>query len=70
MATGTGMDEFSIEFSDLEDSGYEFTFVNYDGFECVICLKIIRNFVELPCGHAGCDTCIEQWEKKKRYIHF
>lgn len=50
--------------SDNEDSGFDFEFVNCDHYQCIICLKIIKGFVELPCGHAGCKYCIEQWEKK------
>ena len=53
----TSSDEGSLD-------GYRFRFVNNDGYECIFCLKIIRGFVELPCGHAGCDYCVEQWEKK------
>ena len=46
------------------NSGLEFQFVNCDDYQCIICLKIIKNFVELPCGHAGCDGCIEKWEER------
>ena len=47
-----------------DDSGLDFQFVNCDDYQCIICLKIIRNFVELPCGHAGCDGCISRWEEQ------
>ena len=36
---------------------------NEDKFLCLICSKIIINFIELPCSHVGCKYCIEQCEK-------
>ena len=66
------IDEYGIIFTHLSSSdeetldGYHFEFVcnNTDeAYECMICLKIIKNFVELLCGHAGCHYCIQQWEK-------
>ena len=51
---------------DKEDnSGYDLEFVSCDDYQCIICSKIIKNFVELPCGHAGCDGCITRWEMTK-----
>ena len=47
-----------------ENMGYPFEFLEPD-FQCIICQFVIRGFTELPCGHAGCKYCIEQWEKRK-----
>ena len=47
---------------ETDNTGYDFEFVDCDDYQCMICLKIIRMFVELPCGHAGCNGCIQQWE--------
>ncbi|XP_066914167.1 TNF receptor-associated factor 6-like isoform X2 [Clytia hemisphaerica] len=44
--------------------GYHFELVEND-FQCIICHYVIRGFTELPCGHAGCKFCIEEWEKRK-----
>ena len=44
-----------------EETGYSVEFL--DGtFECVICKLTIRELIELPCGHAGCKSCIQKWE--------
>ena len=66
MATSGINDDYLSTSSDEENlDGYHFNFTTNDGcYECVICLKIIKNFIDLPCGHAGCDYCIQQWEKK------
>uniref|UniRef100_A0A7M5V9W7 RING-type domain-containing protein n=1 Tax=Clytia hemisphaerica TaxID=252671 RepID=A0A7M5V9W7_9CNID len=47
-----------------ENIGYHFELVEND-FQCIICHYVIRGFTELPCGHAGCKFCIEEWEKRK-----
>ena len=50
-----------------ENLGYPFEFVEPD-LECIICTFVIRGFTELPCGHAGCKLCIEEWEKRQGYV--
>jgi len=35
-----------------------------DNFTCNICRRIIRDFVELPCKHAGCRRCVRKWGKE------
>ena len=54
MATSGINDGYLSTSSDEENlDGYHFNFTNNDGcYECVICLKIIKNFIDLPCGHA------------------
>lgn len=64
----SGINDLHSSSDEENQDGYHFEFVNNssgDGYECVICLKIIKNFVELPCGHAGCCFCIEQCEKRR-----
>ena len=64
MATSGNGFFLQVSTENTEDSGYDFQFVNCDDYQCIICLKIIKDFVELPCGHAGCDGCINRWEEK------
>uniref|UniRef100_A0A7M5V2I6 RING-type domain-containing protein n=1 Tax=Clytia hemisphaerica TaxID=252671 RepID=A0A7M5V2I6_9CNID len=45
--------------------GFPFEFLETADFQCIICTHVIRGFTELPCGHAGCKLCIEEWEKRK-----
>ena len=45
--------------------GYDFDTKENNLYECPICKKIIRQFTELPCEHATCKSCIENWEIKK-----
>ena len=50
--------------------GYNFELVdekNPEQFTCIVCHLIIRGFVEVRCGngHAGCQFCIDEWEKQK-----
>lgn len=44
--------------------GYNFVPKNETAYECAICKKIIRLFTKLPCEHAACKSCLENWEKK------
>lgn len=48
-----------------ENIGFPFEFLETADFQCIICTHVIRGFTELPCGHAGCKFCIEEWEKRK-----
>ena len=54
-------DNYSSASSSDEEIGYPVEFLD-GAFECVICKLTIREFRELPCGHAGCKLCIEKWE--------
>ena len=46
--------------------GYEFdTKDNKTSYNCPICKTIIKQFTELPCHHAACKKCLEQWEQNR-----
>ena len=64
MKTASGINSSSSDDEENHQDGYHFEFLNNnngdESYECMICLKIIKNFVvELPCGHAGCCYCIQ-----------
>ena len=48
-----------------EYGGYDFVPKNGVAYECPICKKVIREFTELPCYHATCKSCLENWEAKR-----
>lgn len=33
-------------------------------FECIICHYMMREAMELPCHHAFCKQCLQNWEKQ------
>lgn len=39
-------------------------------FYCIICLNLMRDAMQLKCGHGMCNCCLESWEdsRKKRYF--
>ena len=43
----------------MESSGYEADFVNPvpDHYKCSICLFVMRDPVQLVCGHQFCGIC-------------
>ena len=43
----------------------ENTFGGSDEIECPICLEIITNPIETPCGHFFCAECITEWQEKE-----
>ena len=46
------------------ESEGEFEYINklaVEKYECIICHHIIKDFIELPCGHIGCNRCIKKW---------
>ena len=55
---------YSSPSSSDDDIGYSVEFPD-NWFQCIICKSTIREFTELPCGHAGCKKCIEGWEKTR-----
>ena len=44
--------------------GYDFEVVGpfEKEYECPICMLLIRDTIELPCGHTMCKSCLEKWE--------
>ena len=48
--------------------GYDFDTKESNVYECPICKKIIREFTELPCSHATCKSCLENWEEKRYQV--
>ena len=43
----------------------ENTFGGFDEIECPICLEIVTNAIETPCGHFFCADCIAKWQEKE-----
>ena len=46
--------------------GYDVVLVNEEIKElsCSICLMLMRDPVELGCGHSLCSTCLDDWEER------
>lgn len=34
-------------------------------YECVICHYLMKEAVGLPCDHAFCKLCLQQWEREQ-----
>ncbi|KAL4219806.1 hypothetical protein ACF0H5_020218 [Mactra antiquata] len=50
------------ERSDDVELGYDVTFVQEvdKKYSCAVCLLVIRNAMQTPCGHRFCQNCIER----------
>lgn len=53
----------NVNFLTEPEDGYDFEFVNLkdDKYDCPICLLILRDPVQTPCGHRFCHKCIHRW---------
>lgn len=53
----------NINFITEPEDGYDFEFVNLkdDKYDCPICLLVLRDPVQTPCGHRFCHKCIHRW---------
>jgi len=63
-------DSYSSDDAYDDDGGYSFSLINKDleeQFTCLICTKITREYIEVPCkkGHSACKECLERWEEQK-----
>ena len=57
-----------------EDGGYVEDFVEelHSRYECPICCLVLREPLQLQCGHRFCQTCFEKLPKRYRvacYFH-
>lgn len=54
-------------------TGYDYELVDklIKELECPICFLLMRDAVELPCGHSLCSECLDQWELKtaEQYVY-
>ena len=49
---------------DAVPSGLPFKMVNENkGYECPICLSLVKKATELPCYHLMCQGCLQHYEK-------
>ncbi|KAL8574353.1 hypothetical protein ACOMHN_057345 [Nucella lapillus] len=50
-------------FSSSGMEGYDYDFVSApdERYRCVICLLVLRDPCQTPCGHLYCRTCILKW---------
>jgi len=46
--------------------GFEITEGSKDLVECLYCTGILKDAMELPCGHLVCETCLQSAIDKDR----
>ena len=51
-----------------DDEGYDYEVVGekFNDLFCTICLKLMRNAIQLPCGHGLCKTCLDGLQKSSK----
>ena len=57
-------DSLSMSSTSSSESEGEFEYTDkksVDKYECIICHNIIKDYIELPCGHIGCQRCVKKW---------
>ena len=51
-------------------SGLQFKMVTENkGYECAICLALLKKATELPCFHLMCQGCLEHYEESQIEIY-
>lgn len=57
----------------MAEEGYDVEAVSDTSHDmyCVICLKLMRNAIQMNCGHGMCDACFHKLVKyaKERYSY-
>ena len=50
--------------------GYDFQFcVNIHGYNCSLCNKVMREPIQIPCGHHYCKSCISHYMENNVNCH-
>jgi len=50
--------------------GFEIAEGSKDLVECLYCTGILKDAMELPCGHLVCETCLQSAIDKDRKVRF
>lgn len=39
-----------------------------EDFYCIICTNLMRDAVQLKCGHGMCKSCLDSWEDSRKKV--
>ena len=49
--------------------GYQFEVVDKDSpikdLQCVFCTGLLKDAMDLPCGHLACEICLQQFSNQR-----